>query len=613
MADGSSVKIEDVRLGDVVLGYDPASGKYTENTVLELESPVREDYYVIDFDDGTQLNATSEHPIFIRNKHYTGWASINPDYTFEDSSMAVEKINVGDSVFKDDGTWTSIKSFMQIIKEVRTYNLKKVTGTNTFFAGGILVHNKGGGPPPPPPPVCGDGSWQPSSDKACEYSANPIVFRNNGAYTGNVCQEYGQPCRSGAEACTCCGDSVKQTTETCDLGPFNGADPNNDDVIGPTECRRDCTFCGDGIKQGNETCDLDGKNGIDTNNDGTINAGECRLQCTFCGDNVLQSGEICDHGTNNGIDINNNGIIGKGECRTDCAYCGDGIKQPSEECDDGNDIDNDFCSNTCKTPRCGDGIFQKGMEFCDYAIPCPISTGCTFSNYRSWNGSGYFPGCTHQCKVAEVCNKQDDNGNCYNINSDMNENNIVCDCCLFGSAGCCDSLSKNTCNRAAYHDGDWVCDVGVDEGFFWGFKVNKPDLGSAVSTDVSLPPTSEIIGTIVTDYLKDCNDNQNLTISEFPKYIYLTWSDLMGQMFGGAIPGTESLEGLEFTMTFRTRNTTISAEWYDGTQWTPLAGCGTLKSATTTSIECILPDGIKTSLPDTDKVVLRLVIEQETD
>jgi len=49
-------------------------------------------------------------------------------------------------------------------------------------------------------------------------------------------------------------------------------------------------------------------------------------------------------------------------CKT--AKCGDGVKQMGEECDDANMVNDDACSNMCKTAKCGDAIKQAG-EDCD--------------------------------------------------------------------------------------------------------------------------------------------------------------------------------------------------------------------------------------------------------
>ncbi|NTV23040.1 MAG: hypothetical protein HGA85_01525, partial [Nanoarchaeota archaeon] len=87
MADGRSIPIEHIRVGDMVLGYDPETGEYVESKVLELESPIRQDYYIVEFEDGSRLEVTDEHPIFIKNSLYTGWASIRPESTYADASM----------------------------------------------------------------------------------------------------------------------------------------------------------------------------------------------------------------------------------------------------------------------------------------------------------------------------------------------------------------------------------------------------------------------------------------------------------------------------------------------------------------------------------------------
>lgn len=45
--------------------------------------------------------------------------------------------------------------------------------------------------------------------------------------------------------------------------------------------------------------------------------------------------------------------------------CSDGVLDPATEtCDDGNNIDNDWCSNDCRSPICGDAVVQ-GDEACD--------------------------------------------------------------------------------------------------------------------------------------------------------------------------------------------------------------------------------------------------------
>jgi cysteine-rich repeat protein len=68
---------------------------------------------------------------------------------------------------------------------------------------------------------------------------------------------------------------------------------------------------------------------------------------SVCGDGALGAGEMCDDGAANGQ---------YGKCKADCTgpgpYCGDGATNGPEQCDDGNMVNNDVCTNLCKSPVC---------------------------------------------------------------------------------------------------------------------------------------------------------------------------------------------------------------------------------------------------------------------
>ena len=134
MADGSEKNIEDVQVGEYVLG------KYGKAEVLELESPIREGYYLITFEDGSELKVTNEHPIYSRIGEFEGWASIYPQETYRESKLFVNKLTENNKVLTMNG-WVDIKEIEYFEGSVQTYNLKSVKG-NTFYAGGVLVHNK---------------------------------------------------------------------------------------------------------------------------------------------------------------------------------------------------------------------------------------------------------------------------------------------------------------------------------------------------------------------------------------------------------------------------------------------------------------------------------------
>jgi fibro-slime domain-containing protein len=116
------------------------------------------------------------------------------------------------------------------------------------------------------------------------------------------------------------------------LGNFNNA---------VTACQ---SVCGDGIRTPDEACD----NGAAQN---TGAYGGCNANCTWaprCGDGVVQAaeGEQCDNASN----LTPYGTTG---CAPSCktpARCGDGKVDAlfGETCDDANDVNDDYCDNTCQ-------------------------------------------------------------------------------------------------------------------------------------------------------------------------------------------------------------------------------------------------------------------------
>lgn len=138
MADYTEKNIEDVKVGDYVLGYD--DDKYYAAEVFEMESPMREGYYQLYLSDDTLLQVTNEHPLYARNKDTEGWAAFEPDATYTDNQMEVNDLNTMNQVLTLDG-WLDITDVVYVPELVQTYNLKSVEG-NTFFADGVFVHNK---------------------------------------------------------------------------------------------------------------------------------------------------------------------------------------------------------------------------------------------------------------------------------------------------------------------------------------------------------------------------------------------------------------------------------------------------------------------------------------
>ncbi|MCK5080850.1 MAG: hypothetical protein KAQ63_01690, partial [Candidatus Moranbacteria bacterium] len=152
MRDGTSKVIENVKVGDKIIGYDINKKEFTENIVEALEAPIAEEWFKIILNNGRILRTTDDHPIYV--KEYDSWASIDPEATWENSNhkMKFQQLKNGQHVLDSNGKYSQILFILNVPEEVQTYNLKKVSDNSTFFAEGVLVHNKGDGPSPSPPP-----------------------------------------------------------------------------------------------------------------------------------------------------------------------------------------------------------------------------------------------------------------------------------------------------------------------------------------------------------------------------------------------------------------------------------------------------------------------------
>jgi len=206
-----------------------------------------------------------------------------------------------------------------------------------------------------------------------------------------------------------CGDGVYNALfEECDNAPLNS------DALAD-RCRTDCKnfYCGDGVKDSGEVCD-------DGNNlDGDYCSSDCQVQSGSCGDGVKQDGEECD-------DIAGNSNTISDRCRTDCTNpkCGDSVQDSGEACDDGNQIDNDYCSNSCQSTgaNCGDGTVSTGEECDQEGVLKACSTisylptdalGDAVCNSCKWN----LTGCTFSWrdKFVALRHKTYQDGNTSNV------------------------------------------------------------------------------------------------------------------------------------------------------------------------------------------------------
>lgn len=138
MADNSTKNIEDVKVGDYVMGYNTELSQQEPAEVLGVVAPFREHMCEITFVGSGSLQITNEHPIYTSE----GWKSINPERTeSENEDLVVTQLDLGDEVLSVDNQYKEVAKINCWQEIIQTYNLESVANQSTFFADGVLVHN----------------------------------------------------------------------------------------------------------------------------------------------------------------------------------------------------------------------------------------------------------------------------------------------------------------------------------------------------------------------------------------------------------------------------------------------------------------------------------------
>jgi hypothetical protein len=143
LANGKQVAIEDVEVGDVVLGQN-GDNQVIAHDRPQLIIPDVRDGTLYGFNGGDKF-ITSEHPVMTKD----GWKAINQENAkkFEPhlSEILVGNLAVGDEILMLDGSYLTLDS-IETYKDQpqqQLYNLM-LGGDHTYYVNNLLVHNKGG-------------------------------------------------------------------------------------------------------------------------------------------------------------------------------------------------------------------------------------------------------------------------------------------------------------------------------------------------------------------------------------------------------------------------------------------------------------------------------------
>jgi RHS repeat-associated protein len=142
MADGSQKNIEDVDAGDMVKTFNKATGKIENNEVKNMTEKQRSDMIRIEFGNNTVNTNSADHPYYVPGK---GWCSYTPKLSSQRYDLDVSQLEVGDECYEySNGNVQKVQvhSIEELNITLTTYNLDVISNSNTYFANGILVHNK---------------------------------------------------------------------------------------------------------------------------------------------------------------------------------------------------------------------------------------------------------------------------------------------------------------------------------------------------------------------------------------------------------------------------------------------------------------------------------------
>jgi hypothetical protein len=137
MSDGSQRKIEEVVIGDKLLGKDDQV-----NTVIDYDYAKLAGRRLVGINNLGKFK-TPEHPLYTKD----GWKSYCPDTFSRDFPdmvhLNVTELRVGDSLLLIDGSWLDVNSIEVYENEPdqTVYNFI-LDGNHTYYANGILTHNR---------------------------------------------------------------------------------------------------------------------------------------------------------------------------------------------------------------------------------------------------------------------------------------------------------------------------------------------------------------------------------------------------------------------------------------------------------------------------------------
>jgi hypothetical protein len=139
---GATCTIEELRVGQAVLSWNPATDALDTVRVEALATVVHDSLRTLSFADSRTVTATADHPFWVKN---VGWASLSPALTTARyAADTVRLLQPGDRCLVFNGTNQLIPTQLQKVTSlttcgITTYTITRLSRGNLFFANGLAV------------------------------------------------------------------------------------------------------------------------------------------------------------------------------------------------------------------------------------------------------------------------------------------------------------------------------------------------------------------------------------------------------------------------------------------------------------------------------------------
>lgn len=139
MSDLNLKRIEEIKVGDIVLSYNENDKQFIPKTVLKSyvfhHTPA---IAQVDFSNGENLVMTLGHPLLSDE----GWKSLDIDNSLYEHSVIASLLNVGDKILSYNNNQIDVVNiiYCDINNNYDSYNIE-VEDCHTFIANGFVVHN----------------------------------------------------------------------------------------------------------------------------------------------------------------------------------------------------------------------------------------------------------------------------------------------------------------------------------------------------------------------------------------------------------------------------------------------------------------------------------------